>query len=79
MTVLEVCRPETAPFFEKGLSEVVWPCRMEEYPGGIVVDVSHTVAGLEGLARDFSEVYGRCVLVFGMLSDKNVPEACRAL
>ncbi len=79
MTALKVCRPETEPFFGKGLGEVYWPCRMQEFPDGIVVDVSHTSAGLAGMVRDFSEVYGRPMIVFGMLSDKDVPEACRIL
>ncbi len=65
--------------FDEGLSSVKWPCRMERYPGDIVVDVSHTAAGTAGLAADIGEVYGKVVLVFGILSDKNIDEVCRNL
>ena len=52
---------------------------MEECREGIVVDVSHTVAGIGGMVRDFGEIYGKAVVVFGMLSDKDVDGACRLI
>ncbi len=65
--------------FDEGLSSVRWPCRMERYPDGFVVDVSHTAAGVACLSADVSEVYGKVILVFGILSDKSVEEVCRYL
>ena len=62
--------------FDEGLSSVRWPCRMERYPDDIVVDVSHTAAGVACMAQDIREVYGKVVLVFGILSDKSVGEVC---
>ena len=66
-------------FADEGLTEVRWPCRMEPYPDGIVIDVTHTTAGAEGLAADISEIYGKVILVLGMLSDKNIGEICGIL
>lgn len=79
LTALGVRFPETLPFFEEGLRNVVWPCRMEEFPGGFVVDVSHTSAGLRCMTDDLLRIYGKARVVFGMLSDKNIDEACRII
>ncbi|AGI48105.1 folylpolyglutamate synthase/dihydrofolate synthase [Thermoplasmatales archaeon BRNA1] len=63
----------------KGMGEVVWPCRMELTDDDIILDVTHTRAGSDGLVRDISEIYGRTVLVFGILSDKDAPDICENL
>lgn len=64
----------------KGLSSVKWPCRMEhlrELP--IIMDVTHTSAGAKDLASDISEIYGKVVLVFGVLEDKDIEHICEYL
>ena len=50
-----------------------WPCRLERR-GRYIIDVTHTRAGADGLARDVSEIYGRVVTVFGILKDKDAPD-----
>ena len=84
--VLAMAALEQLPFadevrghFDEGLSSVRWPCRMERYPNGFVVDVSHTAAGIACLVDDVSKIYGKVVLVFGILSDKSIDEVCRHL
>ena len=67
------------PHVDEGLTSVRWPCRMELFPNDVIVDVSHTAAGVKGLVRDVEEVYGKVVLVFGILSDKSVDEVCGLL
>ncbi len=67
------------PNLEAGLSSVRWPCRLENLGNGFVVDVTHTQAGSEGLASDVAEIYGRVILVFGILSDKDAEDICRNL
>jgi dihydrofolate synthase / folylpolyglutamate synthase len=58
---------------KKGLSMVEWPCRMQRSKKlPIVVDVTHTRAGSEDLASDISELYGKVLLVFGVLGDKDI-------
>lgn len=61
-----------APRLEEGLSEVRWPCRLEDLGNGFLLDVTHTSAGSQGLARDVAEIYGKVVLVLGLLEDKDV-------
>lgn len=64
----------------EGLESVSWPCRMQKMIAmPLIVDVTHTKTGAECLARDISEVYGKVVLVLGMLSDKDADGVCRAL
>ncbi len=67
------------PHLREGLESVSWPCRMQRVGDGMVVDVTHTEAGSEGLARDIAEIYGKVVLVFGVLSDKDADGMCRNL
>lgn len=67
------------PNLDAGLSSVRWPCRLENLGNGFVVDVTHTRAGSEGLSSDVAEIYGRVVLVFGILSDKDAEDVCRNL
>ena len=49
--------------------------RFDEVP--MVVDGTHTVAGMKYLAEDVARIYGKAVTVFGVLSDKNIPELAR--
>lgn len=62
-----------------GLASVRWPCRMENLGNGYIVDVTHTEAGSKGLAADVAEIYGKVVLVFGLLDDKDVEDIARNL
>ncbi|MBR4225603.1 MAG: bifunctional folylpolyglutamate synthase/dihydrofolate synthase [Candidatus Methanomethylophilaceae archaeon] len=71
------CLPEfpdtIEPNVSEGLSWVSWPCRMQKLMGEpIIIDVTHTLDGAICLSKDIEEIYGRVVLVLGMLSDKNI-------
>ncbi|MDD3232883.1 MAG: bifunctional folylpolyglutamate synthase/dihydrofolate synthase [Candidatus Methanomethylophilus sp.] len=69
-----------APHVHEGLAAVRWPCRLERQPGTeVIVDVTHTKAGSDGLVTDVREIYGKVVLVFGVLKDKDVEGLCRNL
>ncbi len=65
------------PHLSEGLSSVVWPCRLQDVGNGYLVDVTHTAAGSEGLAADIAEIYGKVVVVFGLLDDKDVEDISR--
>ena len=54
-----------------GLHEAAWGYRMER-KGNVILDVTHTATGSEGLAKDVLEIYGKVVLVFGLLDDKDL-------
>lgn len=57
---------------KRGLESVYWPCRMQRIRGTpFVVDVTHTLAGAEGLCADCKEIYGSVTVVLGILSDKD--------
>ena len=56
---------------QKGLRGTAWGYRMER-KGNVILDVTHTAAGSEGLAKDVLEIYGKAVLVFGILDDKDL-------
>lgn len=63
-----------------GLATVSWPCRMQKMMAmPIVVDVTHTKEGAVCLASDVSEIYGKVVLVIGMLNDKDLDGVARVL
>ena len=64
---------------KEGLETVRWPCRLEDRGDGILVDVTHTAAGSAALAADVSEIYGKVVLVFGILGDKDADRVCANL
>ncbi len=73
-------RERIAPHVREGMAAVHWPCRLERQPGtDILIDVTHTEAGSEGLAADVAAIYGKVVLVFGILKDKDVSGLCRNL
>lgn len=67
------------PRLSEGLGTVRWPCRLEDLGNGYLVDVTHTAAGSAGLASDIREIYGKVVLVFGLLDDKDVDDISRNL
>ena len=57
----------------EGLESVSWPCRMQKLLAEpVIVDVTHTLNGARCLSSDIAEIYGRVVLVLGMLRDKDV-------
>ncbi len=68
-----------APYLDEGLSEVRWPCRLEDVGNGFLLDVTHTAAGSEGLASDVAEIYGKVIVVFGLLEDKDISHIARNL
>lgn len=56
-----------------GLKKVKWPCRMqklENYP--IILDVTHTKAGSKVLADNIEKIYGKVIVVIGILTDKDI-------
>ena len=56
-----------------GLNSVNWPCRMQRIPETpFIFDVSHTFAGSSCLCSDIKEIYGKVLVVFGILDDKDV-------
>lgn len=56
-----------------GLEKARLSCRMEKVNGlPLVLDVTHTANGSAVLAEDFLQVYGRGLLVLGLLSDKDL-------
>lgn len=63
------CRCRIKP----GLRNINWPCRMQRIEGTpFIVDVSHTFAGSSCLISDVGEIYGKVLVVFGILGDKDV-------
>ncbi len=64
----------------EGLSSVSWPCRMQKLEGlPIIMDVTHTRAGAEELAKDISELYGKVLVVFGVLGDKDIEHIAQSI
>jgi len=65
--------PGIETFTETGLEDVIWPYRLQKMEGmPLIIDGTHTKTGAEYLARDVSEIYGKVLLVIGMLDDKDV-------
>ena len=61
------------PYVAEGMSSARWPARMQRIDGmPLIVDVTHTAAGMRALCRDILSTYGRTVTVFGVLDDKDV-------
>ncbi len=61
------------PFIAEGMKDAEWPARMQRIAGtNIIVDVTHTAAGMEALRSDVLRQYGRTVTVFGLLDDKDL-------
>ncbi|MCQ2056052.1 MAG: bifunctional folylpolyglutamate synthase/dihydrofolate synthase [archaeon] len=68
-----LCQNELLPHLKEGLKNVFWPCRMQKIKNApIIVDVSHTKAGSKVLAENISRIYGKVVVVFGVLNDKDI-------
>ena len=64
----------------EGLSAVSWPCRMQKHIAmPLIIDVTHTSTGATRLAEDIGEIYGKVVLVIGMLEDKDLRGVCSKL
>lgn len=65
---------------DEGLMSVSWPCRMQKFIGEpVVIDVSHTLSGARCLSSDVSDIYGKVILVLGMLGDKDIDGFCRVI
>ena len=61
------------PHIHDGLRNVVWHARMEKIDGlPLIIDVSHTTAGMKVLMHDVQQIYGKVTTVFGVLSDKDL-------
>ena len=61
------------PHIHEGLKAVRWPCRMQKLDDlPIILDVTHTKAGSKVLADNISKIYGKVLVVFGVLSDKDI-------
>ena len=61
------------PHIDEGLKAARWPCRMQKLEGlPIILDVTHTKAGSKVLADNISKIYGKVLVVFGVLSDKDI-------
>lgn len=57
----------------EGLETVSWPCRMQKLLAEpMILDVTHTRNGARCLHQDIAEIYGKVVLVLGMLGDKDI-------
>jgi len=61
-----------------GIRNVRWGSRMER-SGDLILDVTHTSAGAQGLANDIRNIYGKAVVVFGILDDKDIRPILKAL
>ena len=69
-----------APHVVEGLERISWPCRMQKMIAmPIIIDVTHTMAGARCLQRDIGEIYGKVILVIGMLGDKDIEGVSREL
>lgn len=68
---------------KQGLSEVVWPARFEVFSGTpmAILDCAHTGESAHALAQTFMRVFPgrRCVLVFGIGTDKDAAAVVRGL
>jgi dihydrofolate synthase/folylpolyglutamate synthase len=63
-----------------GVARTRWPGRLEWIPGDppLLLDGAHNPAGARALA-DHLRGLGPCVLLFGVMRDKDVPEMARIL
>lgn len=77
LRALPFYREKVESHLREGLESVRWPCRLEPVGSQLIIDVTHTEAGSEGLARDVAEIYGKLPVVFGVLEDKDVDGICR--
>ena len=72
-----------ASAIETGLTDVVWPGRLERFRRGAVellIDGAHNPAGAAALAAHVRETYGRRLpMVVGVMKDKNIEALLGAL
>ena len=68
------------PFAHIGLHSIEWPYRMQRLEGtSIMIDPTHTRTGAEYLRKDISGLYGKVILVTGMLNDKDLDGVAKEL
>ena len=70
------CYDRIEPHVREGLSKVYWPCRMQRI-GDLIVDVSHTEAGTAVVSENIARIYGKVIMVIGVLSDKDIQGIAR--
>lgn len=60
--------------FISGLQKTRWPGRLEtvSFNPRIIIDCTHTPAGADVVASEVKRIFGRVILVFGILNDKDV-------
>ncbi len=60
--------------FIRGMQKVRWPGRLEtvSFNPRIIIDCTHTPAGAEIVASEVRRIFGKVILVFGILRDKDV-------
>lgn len=65
--------PERA--IRPGLEKASWPCRMELFPDGVILDGAHNEDGIEAFIRTAAELRkeGPVTILFGAVSDKDYP------
>ncbi|MFA6803227.1 MAG: cyanophycin synthetase, partial [Candidatus Methanomethylophilaceae archaeon] len=74
------CSGRVREYIADGLKDVKWPGRMQRMGGlPIILDVTHTSAGSEVLVRNIQKIYGKVVVVFGVLDDKDIDGIARNL
>ena len=56
-----------------GLKRTGWKGRMEHI-GDVILDVAHTKDASMLLSKDILKMYGKVIVVFGVLNDKNITE-----
>jgi len=74
------CSDKVKGHIGSGLKDVKWPGRMQKIDGmPIILDVSHTSAGSEVLVNNIQRIYGKVIVVFGVLNDKDIDSIARNL
>ena len=74
------CSERVKGHIANGLKDVRWPGRMQRIDGlPMILDVSHTSAGSEVLVKNIQKIYGKVVVVFGVLDDKDIDGIARNL
>ncbi len=60
--------------FISGLQKTRWPGRLEtvSFNPRTIIDCTHTPAGAEVVASEVERIFGKIILVFGILNDKDV-------
>ena len=72
--------PSIKQFIPIGLDTARWPARMEKLDDlPLILDVTHTVKGAKCLRKDIEAIYGKVILVTGMLSDKDLDGVAQLL